>query len=78
VDGRQVQLTPGECRLLACLLAEPGRAFSRRELVRAASGEAAVAQRRVVDTHVKELRRKLGRPDLIQAVRGVGYRLEEG
>lgn len=78
VDGREVRLTPGECRLLACLLAEPGRAFSRRELLRAATGGAGGGQGRVVDAHVKQVRRKLGRPGLIQVVRGVGYRLEEG
>ena len=77
VHGREVDLTPTEFRLLECLLRQPGRAFTRSQLMDAAIGEGAVVLERTIDVHVKTLRRKLGEPDLIQTVRGVGYRFLE-
>jgi len=73
VAGREVVVTPTQYAILAVLLAEPGRTFSRADLVaRAFDGP---ADERTVDVHVKELRRKL-EPDgqVIQTVRGRGYR----
>jgi two-component system phosphate regulon response regulator PhoB len=71
-------LTPTEFRLLECLLRQPGRAFSRHQLMDASIGEGAVVLERTIDVHIKTLRRKLGAGDLIETVRGVGYRFREG
>ncbi len=78
VEGRELDLTPTEFRLLECLLRQPGRAFTRSQLMDAAIGEGAVVLERTIDVHVKSLRRKLGPAgELIQTVRGVGYRFRE-
>ncbi len=77
VGGKPVELTPTEFRLLECLLRQPGRAFTRHQLMDAAIGEGSVVLERTIDVHVKTLRRKLGTPDLIETVRGVGYRFKE-
>src|SRR6266496_3716087 len=71
VDGKELDLTPTEFRLLECLLRQPGRAFSRHQLMDAAIGEGAIVEQRTIDVHVKTLRRKLGNADLIETVRGV-------
>ncbi len=77
VRNREVDLTPTEFRLLECLLRQPGRAFTRAQLMDAAIGEGAVVLERTIDVHVKTLRRKLADAELIQTVRGVGYRFLE-
>jgi two-component system phosphate regulon response regulator PhoB len=77
VHGRQLDLTPTEFRLLECLLRQPGRAFSRPQLLDAAIGDDAIVLERTIDVHIKTLRRKLGAADLIETVRGVGYRFRE-
>jgi two-component system phosphate regulon response regulator PhoB len=77
VRDKEVDLTPTEFRLLECLLRQPGRAFTRAQLMDAAIGEGAVVLERTIDVHIKTLRRKLGHSDLIQTVRGVGYRFLE-
>jgi two-component system phosphate regulon response regulator PhoB len=77
-EGRELDLTPTEFRLLECLLRQPGRAFTRHQLMDAAIGEGAVVLERTIDVHVKTLRRKLGAADLIETVRGIGYRFREG
>ena len=81
VDGRRVELTPSEFRLLAALAAEPGRAFTRQELVRELWRSDYVGDERICDTHVVGLRRKVerdpARPRRILAVRGVGYKLAD-
>ena len=64
-------------KVLECLVRQPGRAFSRHQLMDAAIGEGAVVLERTIDVHVKTLRRKLGAADLIETVRGVGYRFRE-
>ena len=78
VGGKELNLTPTEFRLLECLLRQPGRAFSRHQLMDAAIGEGQIVLERTIDVHVKTLRKKLGDPDLIETVRGVGYRFREG
>jgi two-component system phosphate regulon response regulator PhoB len=78
VDDEELSLTPTEFRLLECLLRQPGRAFSRHQLMDAAIGEGAIVLERTIDVHIKTLRKKLGDPDLIETVRGVGYRFCEG
>ncbi len=74
-DGVDLQLTPTEFRLLWTLLRQPGRPFARNELMDRCRGEDANALERTIDVHVRSLRQKLGtRADLIETVRGVGYR----
>ncbi len=77
VEGRALDLTPTEYRLLECLIRQPGRAFTRNQLVDAAIGEGATVLERTIDVHVKTLRHKLDRPELIETVRGLGYRFSE-
>jgi two-component system response regulator AdeR len=79
VGGRPVDLTPTEFRLLNHLASTPGRAISRHELYEAALPESD-AYERAVDTHLANLRRKLGEAGsdgLIETVRGIGYRLAD-
>ena len=77
-NNEELPLTPTEFRLLESLLRQPGRAFNRHELMDAAIGEDAVVLERTIDVHVKSLRKKLGdAADLIETVRGVGYRFRE-
>jgi two-component system phosphate regulon response regulator PhoB len=74
----ELPLTPTEFRLLEVLLRQAGRAFTRFELMDAAIGEDAVVLERTIDVHIKSLRKKLGdAADLIETVRGVGYRFHE-
>ncbi len=76
--GIELSLTPTEFRLLEVLLRQAGRAFTRHELMDAAIGEDAMVLERTIDVHIKSLRKKLiGGSDLIETVRGVGYRFRE-
>jgi two-component system phosphate regulon response regulator PhoB len=77
VGDEELSLTPTEFRLLECLLRQPGRAFSRHQLMDAAIGEGAIVLERTIDVHIKTLRKKLGDAELIETVRGVGYRFRE-
>jgi two-component system phosphate regulon response regulator PhoB len=81
VHDTTVELTPTEFRLLECLLRQPGRAFSRHQLMDAAIGEGQIVLERTIDVHIKTLRKKLtvagGSPEAIETVRGVGYRFRE-
>jgi two-component system, OmpR family, phosphate regulon response regulator PhoB len=78
VAGVELTLTPTEFRLLWALVRQPGRAFSRHELMEAAMGDDALVLERTIDVHVKSLRQKLGdKADQIETVRGVGYRFRE-
>ena len=73
-----LRLTRSEFRLLDCLIRQPGRAFSRAELIDAAVGEDSLAMERTIDVHIRALRQKLGPlAELIETVRGVGYRFRE-
>ena len=77
-DGQELNLTPTEFRLLWALVRQPGRAFSRHELMETALGDDALVLERTIDVHVKSLRQKLGsRAEQIETVRGVGYRFRE-
>ena len=80
LDGKEIDLTPVEFRLLAALAAAPGRVFSRDGLLEKLYADHRVVTDRTVDAHVKNLRRKLEevRPgsDLVRSIYGVGYRLE--
>jgi DNA-binding response OmpR family regulator len=79
-DGRPIALTPIEFRLLRQLASQPGRVFSRDQLIEAVWGYSSeLGAERTVDVHVRHLRQKLedepATPRLIETVRGVGYRL---
>jgi DNA-binding response OmpR family regulator len=79
LEGRAVEITPSEFRLLALLAAEPERPFSRREIVEHLWRSTHVGDERTCDVHVKNLRRKIeqdpSRPERLLTVRGVGYML---
>jgi two-component system response regulator RegX3 len=79
VDGRRVQLTPSEFRLLALLAEDPDRVFSRREIMQHLWNSEYVGDQRACDIHVSNLRRKLerepDRPERLVTVRGTGYKL---
>jgi DNA-binding response OmpR family regulator len=81
VGGRTVDLTPTEFELLATLARQPGRVFTRGQLLDAIHGVAIETYERAIDAHVKNLRRKLephpGRPRYVLTVRGVGYRFTD-
>jgi two-component system response regulator BaeR len=80
LDGRALDLTPVEFRLLATLASSPGRVFPREKLLSNLYADHRVVSDRTVDTHVKNLRRKLEdvRPgtELVVSIYGVGYKLE--
>jgi len=78
VDGQELNLTRTEFKLLECLLRQPGRAFTRPQLMDVAIGEGAIVLERTIDVHIKTLRKKLGTAmEYIETVRGVGYRFRE-
>jgi DNA-binding response OmpR family regulator len=78
---RDVDLTPTEFQLLAALAREPGRVFTRSQLLDAVHGVAFESYERAIDAHVKNIRRKLEpdprEPYYLQTVHGVGYRFRD-
>ena len=81
VAGRGVDLTPTEFQLLATLIRVPGRVFTRTQLQDALHGVSIESYDRAIDTHVKNLRRKIepeqARPRYVLTVHGVGYRFTD-
>lgn len=81
VHGQPLELTRVEFDLLACMLGAPGRVFTRAQLIERIWGEDYAITDRTVDSHVKALRRKVteagGDSQLIETVRGVGYRVSD-
>jgi DNA-binding response OmpR family regulator len=75
VAGEAVELTGKEFDLLAFMLSHPDSAITRKQLLDRVWGLTYPGGTRTVDVHVATLRRKLGRPELISTVRGVGYKL---
>ncbi|MCC6492453.1 MAG: response regulator [Pirellulales bacterium] len=76
--GTPLDLTPSEFELLGALVRQPGRAFTRAELIDFALGDDAAVLQRTIDVHIRALRKKLGPyAELVQTVRGVGYRLRD-
>jgi len=74
--GKVLELTPTEFRLLWTMMSQPGRPFSRNELMETSRGEDANSLERTIDVHVRALRKKLGENnEIIETVRGVGYRM---
>lgn len=78
VDGKRIDLTPSEFRLLDTMIRQPGRAFDRNELIDSALGADTLVLERTIDVHIRSLRKKLGEENgVIQTVRGIGYRFRE-
>ncbi|MFN2483690.1 MAG: response regulator transcription factor [Candidatus Limnocylindria bacterium] len=81
LDGREVALTATEFQLLVALARHPGRVLTRSQLLDAIHGVAFESYERAIDTHVKNIRRKLepvpARPRHLLTVHGVGYRLAD-
>lgn len=81
VTDRRVELTPSEFDLLAALMAAPGRAFSRLELLDRLQGTAFDGYERTIDVHVRNLRTKIepdpSHPRYVQTVFGIGYRFTD-
>ena len=77
LDGRLLDLTPSEWGILTALSATPGRVSSRYELVNRVRGYEFAGYERTIDTHVKNLRHKMGAvgPEVVETVMGAGYRL---
>jgi DNA-binding response OmpR family regulator len=78
-DGRPIQLTPSELKLLALLARDPGRVFSRREIMQHLWESEYIGDARAADLHVSNIRRKIERdpenPERLVTVRGAGYKL---
>ena len=73
-----LDLTPTEFALLETMLRQPGRAFSRADLIDVALGHDAVVLERTIDVHIRSLRKKMGDyAELIETVRGIGYRFRD-
>lgn len=81
IDGREIDLTRTEFQLLTTMAREPGRVFSRAQLLDAVSGVAVESYERAIDAHIKNIRRKIEsnprEPEHVLTVFGVGYRVAE-
>jgi phosphate regulon transcriptional regulator PhoB len=78
VEGAEITLTAKEFQLLVALMGRPGRVMTRERLLDEVWGSDITVTSRTIDTHLKRLREKLGAAgDLIETVRGVGYRFAE-
>ncbi len=79
VRGKEAELTPTEWGILVALAGMPGRVYSRFELINRVRGYEFEGYERTIDSHVKNLRRKIeadpASPEIIQTVLGGGYRL---
>jgi len=77
-DGTTIDLTPTEFQLLATLARQPGRVYTRAQLLDAVRGVAVESFERAIDTHIKNIRRKLEpdprNPRYVLAVYGIGYK----
>ncbi|NIN65520.1 MAG: response regulator [Anaerolineae bacterium] len=81
VGDKPIELTPTEFDLLATLMGDPGRAFTRSQLLEQTQGYAYDGYERTIDVHIKNLRKKIeadpGNPQRIKTVYGVGYKFDE-
>jgi len=79
--NRTLKLTPTEFQLLTVLARQPGRIFTRGQLLEAVHGVAVDSYERAIDSHVKNIRRKIEpdpqRPRYLLAVHGIGYKFAE-
>ncbi len=81
VRGQPIDLTPTEFDLLATMMEDPGRAFSRSQLLEAVQGYAYDGYERTIDVHIKNLRQKIEQdarnPQRVKTVYGIGYKFED-
>jgi len=78
IEEKLLDLTPSEFGLLEALVRQPGRVFSRSELIDSALGGDSLVLERTIDVHIRSLRKKLGtHAVLVETVRGIGYRLRD-
>jgi two-component system alkaline phosphatase synthesis response regulator PhoP len=81
LDDRQIETTPTEFELLRVLMENPNHAFTRTELIEQALGYAYEGMERTLDSHIKNLRKKIeedpGNPLYVETVFGVGYRMRD-
>ena len=81
VDGVSIDLTALQFDLLLVLVRNPGRVFTRSDLLALTSGESLEAYERTIDAHIKNLRKALGEnpriPRFIHTIHGVGYRFDD-
>jgi len=77
LNGCELALTPKEFELLSELAADPDGVVTRSELLERIWGVTWYGQTKTIDVHIASLRRKLGDPNWIEAVRGIGFRLHE-
>ena len=79
--GQVLPLTPVEFRMLSLLLSRPGRVYSREQLLSHAHGDTRDVSDRTIDTHIKNLRKKIqqvdAQTDCLTSVYGVGYRFDQ-
>ena len=74
---REIVLTAQEFKLLELLVRHPGRVFTREQVLNRAWGDGGLVADRTIDVHVKTLRKKFGKFEFIETVRGIGYRARE-
>jgi two-component system phosphate regulon response regulator PhoB len=78
IDEKVLDLTPSEFGLLESLVRQPGRVFSRSELIDSALGGDSLVLERTIDVHIRSLRKKMGpHAVLVEPVRGIGYRFRD-
>ena len=75
--GKRVDLTPREFEILRELLTHQGRILTRQNLLQTLWKYEFFGEERIIDTHIKNLRKKLGAADYIETIRGVGYRIDK-
>jgi two-component system, OmpR family, response regulator len=76
-QDREIVLTAQEFKLLELLVRHPGRVFTREQVLNRAWGEGGLVTDRTIDVHIKSLRKKFGKFEFIETVRGIGYRARE-
>lgn len=76
VPGKTVALTATEYKILATLMSQPGRIFSRSQLTEAVHGVSFESYERAINSHINNLRRKLEPGDYIVTIHGIGYKFE--
>jgi two-component system alkaline phosphatase synthesis response regulator PhoP len=76
LSDRTIDLTPTEFEIMASMMSQPGRIFSRSQLLKAVRGVSFESYERAIDSHIRNLRRKLEPGEHIVTVHGVGYKFE--
>jgi DNA-binding response OmpR family regulator len=76
IGGKRVDLTKSEFQIVAAMARQPGRVFTRAQLLDAVRGVAFESYERAIDAHIKNIRKKIGQ-QYVETVFGVGYRFAE-